>query len=74
MGPDLLEELRNYRQTLGNCKDDNLRTMGDNSGNWDGRWSNEMAVFMKGMAKGKDGVLARLDQMIGMLEGNYWDS
>lgn len=74
MSPDLLEELRSFRQTLRDCKANNLRTMRDYSRNWDGGWSNEMAYFMDGMAKGKDGALARLDQMIGMLEGNYGDS
>tara|TARA_R100001510_G_C7634392_1_gene192788 strand:+ start:980 stop:1210 length:231 start_codon:yes stop_codon:yes gene_type:complete len=68
MSPDLLEELRSFRQTLRDCKADNLRTMRNYSRNWNGGWSDEMAQFMHGMARGKEGALSRLDKMISMLE------
>lgn len=65
MSPDLLTELRNFRQNLRDCKADNLRQMR--------RYRREgfggsIASFMHGMASGKTAALEHLDLMINVLE------
>ena len=67
MSPNLLVELRSFRQTLRDLKADNLREYR--------RYKREgygagMPDFMYGMARGKEGALSRLDQMISMLEAS----
>ena len=71
MSPDLLTELRNFRQDLRDLKADNLREYR--------RYKREgfgdsVSSFMKGMAVGKTAPLARIEWMISVLEGNYGDS
>jgi hypothetical protein len=65
MSPDLLVELRNFRQILRDLKADNLREYR--------RYQREgygagMPDFMYGMAMGKTTALSRLDLMISVLE------
>ena len=65
MSPDLLVELRNFRQDLRDLKADNLRQMR--------RYKREgfggsVASFMHGMAAGKTAPLSRIEWMISVLE------
>ncbi len=65
MSPDLLTELRNFRQDLRNLKADNLREMR--------RYKREgfghgMPDFMYGMALGKTAALSHIELMISILE------
>jgi hypothetical protein len=65
MSPDLLTELRNFRQNLRNLKADNLREMR--------RYKREgfgpgMPDFMYGMALGKTSALSHIELMISILE------
>ena len=67
MSPDLLVELRNFRQTLRDLKADNLREYR--------RYRREgfgagMPDFMYGMACGKTSALSRIEWMISVLEGD----
>ena len=65
MSPDLLTELRNFRQVLRDLKANNLREMrrykreGFGSG---------MPDFMYGMALGKTAALSHIELMINVLE------
>jgi hypothetical protein len=65
MSPDLLTELRNFRQDLRNLKADNLREYR--------RYKREgfghgMPDFMYGMALGKTAALSHIELMISILE------
>jgi len=65
MSPDLLTELRNFRQDLRDLKADNLRQMR--------RYKREgfegsVSSFMHGMAVGKSAPLSHIEWMISMLE------
>lgn len=65
MSPDLLVELRNFRQTLRDLKADNLREYR--------RYRREgfgagMPDFMYGMACGKTSALSHIELMINILE------
>ncbi len=67
MSPDLLVELRNFRQALRDLKADNLRECR--------RYRREgfgagLGAFMYGMACGKTSALSRIEWMISMLEGS----
>jgi hypothetical protein len=71
MNPDLLTELRNFRQSLRGLKAENLREYR--------RYKREgfgagVPDFMYGMALGKTAALKRLDRMINVLESNDGDS
>ena len=65
MSPNLLTELRNFRQDLRDLKADNLRQM--RRYKRDG-FEGSVASFMHGMAVGKSAPLARIEWMISMLE------
>ena len=67
MSPDLLTELRNFRQDLRDLKADNLRQMR--------KYKREglegsVSSFMHGMAVGKTAPLSRIEWMISRLEGS----
>ena len=66
MSPDLLTELRNFRQNLRDCKAQNLRDMRRYKRD---RFDTSLGSFMHGMALGKTAALEHLDRMIGVLEG-----
>jgi hypothetical protein len=65
MSPDLLTELRNFRQALRDCKADNLRQMRRYKRD---RFDTSLGSFMHGMALGKTAALEHLDRMINVLE------
>lgn len=65
MSPDLLVELRNFRQNLRDCKADNLRLMRKYKRD---RFDTSLGSFMHGMALGKTAALEHLDRMINVLE------
>jgi len=65
MSPDLLVELRNFRQNLRDCKADNLRQMRKYKRD---RFDTSLGSFMHGMALGKTAALEHLDRMINVLE------
>ena len=67
MSPDLLVELRNFRQNLRDCKADNLRQMRKYKRD---RFDTSFGSFMHGMAAGKTAALEHLDRMINVLERN----
>lgn len=67
MSPDLLTELRNFRQILRDCKADNLRQMRKYKRD---RFDTSLGSFMHGMALGKTAALEHLDRMISVLEGS----
>lgn len=67
MSPDLLTELRNFRQNLRDCKADNLRQMRKYKRD---RFDTSLGSFMHGMALGKTAALEHLDRMISVLEGS----
>jgi len=67
MSPDLLVELRNFRQNLRDCKADNLRQMRKYKRD---RFDTSLGSFMHGMALGKTAALEHLDRMINVLERN----
>ena len=67
MSPDLLTELRNFRQNLRDCKADNLRQMRKYKRD---RFDTSLGSFMHGMALGKTAALEHLDRMINVLERN----
>ena len=67
MNPDLLTELRNFRQNLRDCKADNLRQMRKYKRD---RFDTSLGSFMHGMALGKTAALEHLDRMISVLEGS----
>lgn len=67
MNPDLLTELRNFRQNLRDCKAQNLRDM--RRYKRDG-FHTSLGSFMHGMALGKTAALEHLDRMINVLEGS----
>ena len=67
MSPDLLTELRNFRQILRDCKADNLRQMRKYKRD---RFHPSLGSFMPGMALGKTAALEHLDRMISVLEGS----
>lgn len=67
MNPDLLTELRNFRQILRDCKADNLRQMRKYKRD---RFDTSLGSFMHGMALGKTAALEHLDRMISVLEGS----
>ena len=71
MSPDLLTELRNFRQNLRDCKADNLRQM--RRYKRDG-FEGSVASFMHGMAVGKAAPLSRIEWMISVLEGSDGNS
>jgi hypothetical protein len=65
MSPDLLTELRNFRQILRDCKADNLRQMRKYKRD---RFDTSLGSFMHGMALGKTAALEHIDRMITVLE------
>ena len=65
MSPDLLTELRNFRQNLRDLKADNLRQMRRYKRD---RFDTSFGSFMHGMALGKTAALVHLDRMIYVLE------
>jgi hypothetical protein len=65
MSPDLLTELRNFRQNLRDCKADNLREMRKYKRD---RFDTSLGSFMHGMALGKTAALEHIDRMINVLE------
>lgn len=65
MSPDLLTELRNFRQSLRDCKADNLRQMRKYKRD---RFDTSLGSFMHGMALGKTAALEHIDRMINVLE------
>jgi len=65
MSPDLLTELRNFRQNLRDCKADNLRQMRKYKRD---RFDTSLGSFMHGMALGKTAALEHIDRMINVLE------
>jgi hypothetical protein len=65
MSPDLLTELRNFRQDLRDLKADNLRQMRKYKRD---RFDTSLGSFMHGMAVGKTAPLSRIEWMISMLE------
>ena len=67
MSPDLLVELRNFRQNLRDLKADNLRDMRRYKRD---RFDTSLGSFMHGMALGKTAALEHLDRMISVLEGS----
>jgi hypothetical protein len=67
MSPDLLTELRNFRQNLRDCKAQNLRDMRRYKRD---RFDTSLGSFMHGMALGKTAALEHLDRMISVLEGS----
>jgi hypothetical protein len=67
MSPDLLVELRNFRQNLRDLKADNLRQMRKYKRD---RFDTSLGSFMHGMALGKTAALEHLDRMISVLEGS----
>ena len=67
MNPDLLVELRNFRQNLRDLKADNLRQMRRYKRD---RFDTSLGSFMHGMALGKTAALEHLDRMISVLEGS----
>lgn len=67
MSPDLLVELRNFRQNLRDCKAQNLRDMRRYKRD---RFDTSLGSFMHGMALGKTAALEHLDRMISVLEGS----
>jgi hypothetical protein len=67
MSPDLLVELRNFRQNLRDLKADNLRQMRRYKRD---RFDTSLGSFMHGMALGKTAALEHLDRMISVLEGS----
>ncbi len=71
MSPDLLVELRNFRQNLRDCKADNLRQMRRYKRD---RFDTGLGSFMHGMALGKTAALEHLDRMIGVLEAGDGNS
>jgi hypothetical protein len=70
MSPDLLTELRSFRQTLRDLKADNLRQM--RRYKRDG-FEGSVSSFMHGMAVGKTAPLARIEWMISMLERSDYE-
>ena len=70
MSPDLLTELRNFRQDLRDLKADNLREMRcyEREG-----FEDSVTYFMRGMAMGKTAPLARIEWMISMLERSDYE-
>ena len=71
MSPNLLVELRNFRQDLRDCKADNLKQMRKYKRD---RFDTSLGSFMHGMAAGKTAALKRLDRMINVLESKDGDS
>jgi hypothetical protein len=71
MSPDLLTELRNFRQNLRDLKADNLRQMRRYKRD---RFDTSLGSFMHGMALGKTAALEYIDRMINVLESNDGDS
>ena len=67
MSPDLLTELRSFRQNLRDCKAQNLRDMRRYKRD---RFDTSLGSFMHGMALGKTAGLEHLDRMINVLEGS----
>jgi hypothetical protein len=67
MSPDLLTELRKFRQDLRDLKADNLRQM--RMYKREG-FEGSVASFMHGMAVGKSAPLSRIEWMISVLEGD----
>ena len=65
MSPDLLTELRNFRQDLRDLKANNLREMRRYKRD---RFDTSLGSFMHGMAVGKTAALEHLDRMISILE------
>ena len=65
MSPDLLTELRSFRQNLRDCKADNLRQMRKYKRD---RFDTSLGSFMHGMALGKTAALEHIDRMITVLE------
>jgi len=71
MSPNLLVELRNFRQDLRDLKADNLKQMRKYKRD---RFDTSLGSFMHGMALGKTAALDRLDRMINVLESNDGNS
>jgi len=65
MSPDLLVELRNFRQDLRDLKADNLRQMRKYKREG---FEGSVSSFMHGMAVGKSASLSRIEWMISVLE------
>ena len=65
MSPDLLTELRNFRQDLRDLKADNLRQMRKYKRD---RFDTSLGSFMHGLAVGKEAPLSRIEWMISLLE------
>jgi hypothetical protein len=65
MSPDLLTELRNFRQDLRDLKADNLRQMRKYKREG---FEGSVSSFMHGMAVGKTAPLSRIEWMISTLE------
>ena len=65
MSPDLLVELRNFRQNLRDCKAQNLRDMRRYKRD---RFDTSLGSFMHGMALGKTAALSHIELMISVLE------
>lgn len=71
MSPDLLTELRNFRQNLRDCKADNLRQMRRYKRD---RFDTSLGSFMHGMALGKTAALEHIERMISMLERSDYEA
>lgn len=71
MSPNLLTELRNFRQDLRDLKADNLREMRYYKREG---FEGSVSSFMHGMAVGKTAPLARIEWMISMLERSDYEA